>query len=75
MTLTGALSLLGKWCFKGKCHVFGYDQVNLNNIKKHCDDIGYKLPKIRSEDEQNYFKHINLASTDSSAWRECFLGK
>jgi hypothetical protein len=55
--------------------VYGYTKLSLSNAMKYCDDIGYKIPKIRNEDENNYVEKVNRASTDDSIWRNVFIGK
>ena len=49
--------------------------MNFSSAKKYCRDNGYELSKMRSEDELNYLKNVNYASTEDSTWLSALLGK
>ncbi|XP_028409028.1 uncharacterized protein LOC114531613 isoform X2 [Dendronephthya gigantea] len=63
----------GKWCYRNRCHLYTDNFVDIDKNVKYCQDIGYKLSKIRNEEEMEYLKMINFASTDGSSWREVYF--
>lgn len=68
-------SILGKFCLNGDCYISDQAAFDVVDVARHyCENVGYNLAKISSEEENMYAADLIRQTTLDSSFLTSFIG-